>query len=411
MKNQSLKLISGIFLLLALAARIYSQTTGENPLPIETYQQSKEQKCRQQKVSGNRTYTFRTLPLPTGDTGAYGAKKWYSFLDKVLPFLKNSTENYRVDDISHLKGVYGKPAPLGESARSKQIRLTAEQKLREAQAEGERRWQEWLKLNPDADDAEKSKAEIRLRLQGLAAAQTPKFDWREQGLDVGEVGAQGWDCNTCWVFATVDAMQINRRLAAMRSGNGGFDETLRPSVRQTASCMLPPETKFDCKKQGWHGDAFTFMVDRGLPLGGSKKYSEVKFGWECDTDIFVKALTWDYVVPSATQVTPTEDLKRALIVHGPVVAIINFDDCLALYGGDVFNEEQKIAPWHFVLIIGWDDAKGAWLIKNSWGEEWGEKGFGWIKYKSNRIGEASAWIMSDPKQEELIVEKLKQMQK
>lgn len=50
-----------------------------------------------------------------------------------------------------------------------------------------------------------------------------------------------------------------------------------------------------------------------------------------------------------------------------------------------------------VLLIGWDDEKGAWLVKNSWGEEWGEKGFGWIKYGSNNIGVFAAWIDAEPK--------------
>jgi C1A family cysteine protease len=41
---------------------------------------------------------------------------------------------------------------------------------------------------------------------------------------------------------------------------------------------------------------------------------------------------------------------------------------------------------HAVLVVGYDDDrrirsdKGALLIQNSWGEEWGEQGFGWLPY-------------------------------
>ncbi|NTU59252.1 MAG: cysteine protease [Chlorobiaceae bacterium] len=54
---------------------------------------------------------------------------------------------------------------------------------------------------------------------------------------------------------------------------------------------------------------------------------------------------------------------------------------------------KEAAEWgHAVVAVGYDDAKlivntrsgqkskGALLIRNSWGEEWGEKGYGWLPY-------------------------------
>lgn len=35
---------------------------------------------------------------------------------------------------------------------------------------------------------------------------------------------------------------------------------------------------------------------------------------------------------------------------------------------------------HCVTIIGYDDQQGCWICKNSWGKQWGEKGFFRIAY-------------------------------
>ncbi|MDQ3234542.1 MAG: C1 family peptidase [Pseudobdellovibrionaceae bacterium] len=36
---------------------------------------------------------------------------------------------------------------------------------------------------------------------------------------------------------------------------------------------------------------------------------------------------------------------------------------------------------HAVLVVGYDDTKAALIIRNSWGEEWGEEGFGYLPYR------------------------------
>ncbi len=59
---------------------------------------------------------------------------------------------------------------------------------------------------------------------------------------------------------------------------------------------------------------------------------------------------------------------------------------------------------HGVTLVGWDDNKSAWLIKNSWGTGWGstcdygtERGYMWISYNSNSIGYAAAWVKAKAK--------------
>ena len=39
---------------------------------------------------------------------------------------------------------------------------------------------------------------------------------------------------------------------------------------------------------------------------------------------------------------------------------------------------------HAVALVGWNDADGAWILRNSWGPSWGEDGYMRIKYTSAR---------------------------
>jgi C1A family cysteine protease len=49
---------------------------------------------------------------------------------------------------------------------------------------------------------------------------------------------------------------------------------------------------------------------------------------------------------------------------------------------------------HAVVIIGWNDNKNAWLVRNSWSEDWGEAGYAWVDYDTNNIGYGSFWCQS-----------------
>jgi len=49
---------------------------------------------------------------------------------------------------------------------------------------------------------------------------------------------------------------------------------------------------------------------------------------------------------------------------------------------------------HAVLIVGWDEPAGAWIIKNSLGPDWGDQGFIKLKYDTANVGFNAAWVQS-----------------
>jgi cathepsin L len=104
------------------------------------------------------------------------------------------------------------------------------------------------------------------------------------------------------------------------------------------------------------------------------------------------AETWGYVAQDGGDPS-IDDLKRAVFTNGPVVAAMTATDLFTGYTGGVFNELPNSTGQvnHAILIIGWDDARSAWRIKNSWGA-WGEAGFAWVAYGANHIGFGAAWV-------------------
>lgn len=284
-------------------------------------------------------------------------------------------------------------------------------------------------------------------LQDTSAWQAlPAFDWRERGLDVGPVLHQG-KCGSCWAFAAISVYLSSWNLEQLRLGEAVLERVVPeyynyhrvPSVQQLLNCVS--KTKGDCGG-GWHGSAFAFMVNshvphipdrvvfekrgvtpiiegytgRKLPCTDLLRNRRVRRGGQSNVTLegpdsrpklpgksdhvqtaFDRALAWGYVNAEDPEAMPTvEQLKAALVEHGPLAVTINADHCFTSYKGGVFNGRKKYTPNHVLVLIGWDDDKRAWLVKNSWGEEWGEAGFGWVEYGSNNIGLYAAWIQPSP---------------
>ncbi|MEO7032767.1 MAG: C1 family peptidase [Polyangiaceae bacterium] len=95
---------------------------------------------------------------------------------------------------------------------------------------------------------------------------------------------------------------------------------------------------------------------------------------------------------SSGNVPGTDDIKQAIVTHGPVSAAVYVTEAFQNYAGGVFDEGAAGRINHAIVIVGWDDSRGAWHVRNSWGPNWGEEGYIWVKYGSNSIGAWASWV-------------------
>ncbi len=91
-------------------------------------------------------------------------------------------------------------------------------------------------------------------------------------------------------------------------------------------------------------------------------------------------------------------IKNAIQNYGPVYSTIYANGALAAYDSGVYEYEGAEETNHAIEIIGWDDSLGAWLIKNSWGTDWGRNstypGCGWVAYGAANLGDGTNAIAS-----------------
>lgn len=98
-------------------------------------------------------------------------------------------------------------------------------------------------------------------------------------------------------------------------------------------------------------------------------------------------------------------MKEAIRRFGALDAGVSVNRQFMTYSGGVFSSEPT-APNnyleyysrsnHAIALVGWDDDRQAWILRNSWGEDWGEDGYMYIDYRSALVGVQATYLHYEP---------------
>jgi len=209
-------------------------------------------------------------------------------------------------------------------------------------------------------------SEKKITIKNTKGAAPDSYDWREQGA-VSAVKNQG-QCGSCWAFSAIGNIEAQYQ------------------IKTKKSALFSEQQLVDCDKvdQGCNGglmdQAFEYLETTGVMNSADYSYSGRGQTCRFDQGKVAAKVTGYKFANGKDNIVDENDLKQMLYENGPFAIAINANP-LQFYFGGILN------PWSFlcnpkglnhgVLLVGYgvEGSKPYWIIKNSWGSSWGEKGY------------------------------------
>jgi C1A family cysteine protease len=257
----------------------------------------------------------------------------------------------------------------------------------------------WLPALPDLRDYTQEKPEIQVMTKklGMGASRGPKAEtsvnlreWCSEVENQGQLGS-------CTAHAAVGIVEYYQRKAFGKHLEGSrlfVYKATRNLMQQTGDTGA------------WLRNTMGALVLCGVPEEKYWPYTDQSPQFDREPSSFVYSIADDFEAlkyfchdPASLNLSGSEVLERVKqFLQAKIPSMFGFFGFPSFSAGDNPGEipypcDGEQAQWgHAIVAVGYDDdkeikntrcgttKKGALLIRNSWGTDWGADGYGWLPY-------------------------------
>ncbi|WP_440947897.1 lectin like domain-containing protein [Methanosarcina sp. T3] len=230
----------------------------------------------------------------------------------------------------------------------------------------------------------------RLLLRASGSELPATYDLREEG-QVTSVQDQG-ETGSCWAFSSLESLESyilgtegeyrdfsenNMKNLVTKYYSDGFDLTVNDGGNAFMSMAYLAR---------WSGP----VNDSEDPFSETSTYSPTGLPVQ-------KHIQEALILPERTGPLDNEVIKEALMDYGAVYSTMYWSSLYYQENSCTYRYTGSGDVNHAITIVGWNDSfdrnmfkrvpsgDGAFIVKNSWGEAWGEEGYFYISYYDTRL--------------------------
>lgn len=206
---------------------------------------------------------------------------------------------------------------------------------------------------------------------GMEESPTPERSTKSSGSSVNWAGVyttpvknQGY-CGSCWAFSVTEQIESD----SIRAGYLTTDDTLSP--QQIVSC--------DKTCDGCDGGSPTLAYSYIEKTGGLESESDYPYEsyygstGTCDSD----SKDYEVTVEKYYYYSSEDDMETHVLETGPLSICIDAETWASYTDGVLSTCGDSVD--HCVQAVGINSEEDYWVVRNSWGTDWGKEGYIYLK--------------------------------